>query len=80
MADQPDEASPNSSRMSDKERYEYSASILAGTEDHSHYGECVYDGWYDADGNPCTLGKYKTGANGTPIPIDPNEPPPVYRP
>ncbi len=80
MADQPDEAGPVNSRMSDTERYEYTTSILAGSEDYSHFGEPVYEGWYDADGNPCTLRKYKTGPDGTPIPIDPDEPPPVHRP
>ncbi|MFF7964493.1 hypothetical protein ACFZC3_03890 [Streptomyces sp. NPDC007903] len=80
MADQPDENTPRRSRMSREELYEYTTSILAGSEDYSRSNEYVFEGWYDADGNPCTLGRYKTGPDGTPVPVDPNEPTPVHRP
>ncbi|MFE6840223.1 hypothetical protein ACFVFI_36035 [Streptomyces sp. NPDC057705] len=76
MADQPDERS----RKSPEEMYDYTTSILAGSEDYSLFGEGVFPGWYDADGNPCTMRKYKLGPNDTPVPRDPNEPPPVHRP
>ncbi|MFC9818218.1 hypothetical protein ACFVJM_39945 [Streptomyces virginiae] len=55
MGDQPDEAVSRRSRMSDQERYEYTASILSGSEDCSRFGEPVFQGWYDADGNSCTI-------------------------
>ncbi|MET9539406.1 hypothetical protein ABZY16_18165 [Streptomyces sp. NPDC006553] len=80
MADRPDETTPHGSRMSNEERYAYTTSILAGSEDYSHFGQYVFEGWYDSDGNPCALGKYKTGPFGAPVPVDPKDPPPVHRP
>lgn len=78
MADKPDETS----RKSDDKRYEYdyTTSILAGSEDTSLMHEGVFPDWYDTDGNPCTMRKYKFGPGGEPVPRDPNGPPPVHRP
>ncbi|WP_097984158.1 hypothetical protein [Streptomyces sp. f150] len=83
MADQPDETNPNdSSRMSQQELYEYNTSIVAGSEDYSDWGNVYEDfpGWYDAHGHACRRGKFEAGPDGKPIPVDPDEPPPVYRP
>ncbi|MFE2879031.1 hypothetical protein ACFXG6_31835 [Streptomyces roseus] len=60
--------------------YEYTTEVLAGTEDYSLWGVPIYKGWYDADGNPCTMREYTTGPDGNPVPRDPNKPPPVHRP
>ncbi|MFF4098626.1 hypothetical protein [Streptomyces sp. NPDC001903] len=76
MADKPDERS----RKSIEEMYDYTTSILSGSEDYSLFGVPVFEGWYDADGNPCTMQKYKTGPDGNPVPIDPKTPPPIHRP
>ncbi|MFB6582744.1 hypothetical protein ACFCYC_35990 [Streptomyces sp. NPDC056402] len=76
MADEPDEGS----RRSIEEMYDYTTSILAGSEDYTLMNEGVFPGWYDADGKPCTMRKFKFGPGGDPVPRDPNEPPPVHRP
>ncbi|MCM1976507.1 hypothetical protein [Streptomyces sp. G1] len=76
MANQPD----GGSRRSIEDMYDYTTSILGGSEDYSLINEGVFRGWYYADGNPCTMRRCKFGPGGTPVPLDPNAPPPVHRP